>query len=126
MPRPRTPRAVAELTGRTRHDPQRYRAAEPETAELGAAPGHLSPQALAVWQEVTAMAPAGVIRASDAVSLEVLCSLVAEYRASPSEFKTSRIASMLTLLGRFGLSPSDRQKLGVETPRKPENEFDAF
>jgi hypothetical protein len=127
MPMPRTPRALAELKGRTRHDPQRYRGFEPESCEIGPPPQHLTPAVRSVWLEIVGLAPAGVVKAADTLALELLASLVAEFRESPAEFRTSRIACMVGLLGRFGLSPTDRAKLAIEPPKKPSaDDFSEF
>jgi hypothetical protein len=57
--------------------------------------------------------------------METLATLVADFRKDPSEFPTARIQAMLSCMGRLGMSPADRQKLGTEKPKEG-NPFDQF
>ena len=126
MPRHTQPRELAELKGATRHDPQRYKGEIPKNASpLGDIPAHLSPHAKAVWFELDSYALPGVLTASDRLVMETLATLVADFRKAPSEFPTARIQAMLSCMGRLGMSPADRQKLGTEKPKEG-NPFDAF
>lgn len=126
MPRHAQPREVAVLKGANRVHPERYRSEIPKHASpLGEIPAHLSPEAKAVWFELETYSLPGVLTAADRVVMETLAILVADFRKAPSEFPTPRIQAMLSCIGRLGMSPADRQKLGTE--KKPEgNPFDAF
>lgn len=126
MPRHKQPRELAELKGATRHDPQRYRLESPKSEHpIGDAPDWLSAEAQAVWFELQTYALPGVLTGADRMVMAALAELQAEFRKSPSEMPAARIGQMIGLLGRLGMSPADRQKLG--SPKKPEgNEFDQF
>lgn len=126
MPRHIQPREVAELKGADRKNPQRY-TLEPAKSSLplGAIPEHLTEEAKAVWFELETYAAAGVLTGADRIVLATLSELVAEHRADPRKMPANRIGQMVGLLGRLGMSPADRQKLGKpkEKGRDPFSDF---
>lgn len=126
MARHPQPREIAELKGATRVHPERYRKDVPAVEQpLGEAPAHLSATAKAIWFEIEGLAPIKVLKGADRVALEILATLLEEYRAAPSEFSAAKIGHVIGLLARLGMTPADRQKLGTEKP--PEgNPFDEF
>lgn len=126
MARHSQPREVAALKGADKKNPQRYRAEVPKSVlPLGSAPEHLSEMAKAVWFELEAYAPAGVLAGSDRLMLETAAVLVAEFRENTKGFPASKMGHMIGVLARLGMSPSDRQKLGAEKT-KEEDPFSAF
>jgi phage terminase small subunit len=127
MARQKLPIAIARLTGAAAANPQRYRAIPPKAdGELGDPPPHLSPCVAAVWREIAGTAPAGVLAAADRFAVELAANLVAEYRKDSRSFLASRIAQMIGLLARLGLTPVDRQRLAIEPAKSEENPFDSF
>ena len=126
MTRHAQPRELAELKGALRVHPERYRKETPKhQSPLGGIPEHLGEKAKAVWFEIEAYSLPGVLTAADRLTFETLVNLVSEYREDPASFPTARIQAMLACLGRLGMSPADRQKLGVA--KQPEgNKFDDF
>lgn len=126
MARHAQPREVAELKGLVAHNPQRYTKEPPKCDhELGQAPGHLSAAAQAAWFELATYAPRGVLTGGERLLLEVTANLIAEYREDPRAFAAAKIGHLIGSLARLGMSPADRQKLGMEKP--PErNEFEDF
>lgn len=126
MARHSQPREVAALKGADKKNPQRYRTEAPKSVlPLGSAPDHLSEMAKAVWFELEAYAPAGVLAGSDRLMLETAAVLVAEFRENTKDFPASKMGHMIGVLARLGMSPSDRQKLGAEKT-KEEDPFSAF
>src|SRR5690606_19018264 len=117
MSRHAQPRELAELKGATRKHPERYRKEPPAVEQpLGTAPAHLTEAAKAVWFEIEAYAPKGVLKGADRATLEVPSNLLAEYRESPKEFAIGKYTHLIGCLARLGMSPADRQKLGAEKP----------
>ena len=55
-----------------------------------------------------------VIKATDRMPLEVLTCLMCEFRQGPTLFTASRIAQLMALFGRFGLTPADREKMSMQ------------
>lgn len=126
MARHAQPREVAELKGATRKNPQRYRKTPPACEQpLGTAPDHMGEHAKACWFEIETYAPSGVLRGADRLLLEIASELLAEFRADPEAFPAARLGHLVGCLARLGMSPADRQKLGVEKA-KEENPFAAF
>ena len=126
MPRHTQPREVAELKGATRKHPERYRKTPPAVdLPLGNAPDYFTAAQKAVWFELETYAPRGVLTGADRVAMELLSVLLQEFRTNPIEIRVAKIGQMVSCLGRLGMTPADRQKLGTEKP-KEENPFDAF
>ena len=120
------PRELAELKGATKHDPQRYRKTPPKSEfAIGNPPAHLCSDAKAAWFELQNYAIPGVLTAAERPLLEIASNLVAEYRMDILSFPTNRLSALIGCLARLGMSPADRQRLGVEKPPE-KNEFDEF
>lgn len=126
MARHKQPAEVAKFKGADRKNPQRYRdeAAKGE-GEVGDAPIHLQGPARLAWKELCAQSLKGVLTGSDRIILEVTANLLAEYRANPTEFAVGKYTHLIGNLARLGLTPSDRQKFGLEKP-KERDEFEDF
>lgn len=123
--RHRQPRELAEAKGATRRNPQRYRAQPPAVGQpLGIAPAHLSDAAKKCWFELESLAPRGVLTGSDRIALEVVSNLLAQFRDAPRDFPSSKITHLIGCLARLGMTPADRQKIGVETPEDDDDSFD--
>ena len=128
MSRTRQPDELAFLKGADKKHPERYRAETPKSARpLGGAPEHLGrnldPDPAACWFELESYCIPGVLTGADRIALEVLSNLLAEYRSDPVKFPSTKLNQLNTMLGRFGMTPSDRTKLGVEKPERV-NAFD--
>jgi phage terminase small subunit len=120
-------RELAELKGATRKHPERYRKQPPKVEQpLGNAPVHLTDAAKAVWFEIETYAPTGILKGADRIALEMLANLLAEYRNAPTEFAVGKYTHLIGCLARLGMTPADRQKLGVEKPDEEGNEFAEF
>jgi len=120
-------RELAELKGATRKHPERYRKQPPAVEQpLGTAPAHLTDAAKAAWFEVETYAPKGILKGADRIALEMLANLLSEYRNAPTEFAVGKYTHLIGCLARLGMTPADRQKLGVEKPEDEGNEFDEF
>lgn len=126
MPRHTQPREVAELKGQTRVHPERYAKHVPKAAfALGQPPEYMSGEAKAVWFELETYALQGVLTCAERPLFEVVSNLLADFRRGPDEFPTARIGHLISALGRLGMSPADRQKLGT-SKSADENPFDSF
>lgn len=120
------PREVAELKGADKRNPQRYRKEPAKSAyELGQPPDYMAADAKAVWFELETYTASGVLTGGDRLVLEVTATLVAEFRRDPTEFSAAKIGHLIGCLARLGLTPADRQRIGVEKP-KDENPFNEF
>lgn len=94
---------------------------EPQpNALLGDPPAHLTPEQGNAWHEIVRLCPAGVLTNADRVTVEILACLLVEARTNPL-FSVRRLALLLTLLGKCGLTPADRAKIDLpeSTKRNP-------
>lgn len=121
------PREIAELKGSDKKNPQRYRNIVPkQEMPLGNAPDYLASDAQKVWFELEAYALPGVLTGAERVLFEITSNLIAEYRRDPIEFQVGKYGHLITCLGKLGMSPADRQKLGVSKAKEEDNEFSGF
>lgn len=126
MARHAQPIELAKLKSSDKKNPQRYRKEAPVSEQaLGLAPKHLSKSAQAVWFELETYALKGVLTGADRMIMEITCVLVAQFRRTPQAMPSARMGHMIGCLARLGLSPADRQKLGVEKPSEG-NPFEEF
>lgn len=120
-------RELAELKGATRKNPQRYRK-QPAKSELplGEPPEYFKGEELRAWMELEAYAAAGVLTAGERPVLELTCRLMAEMRTDYKTMPSSRITALISCLARLGLTPADRQKVGIDNGKPEEDEFASF
>lgn len=126
MARPRTPTNVLDARGAFRKNPDRARIDPPTAGKLRPPPKgeHFTPQHRQIWKEIVKAAPKDVVTESDRFALEICCMLLHEYRTRPLEFPAAKLVRLETLLGKFGMTPSDRAKVaGGGKKKQPGNPF---
>tara|TARA_R100000541_G_scaffold243_2_gene915 strand:- start:572 stop:952 length:381 start_codon:yes stop_codon:yes gene_type:complete len=106
-----------------RHD--QYVSEDPAKGGFPPCPEHLTGAAAIKWLELEAQ-DIGVIRAIDAGSLEVYCTLWGEFIADPTGIPTSRIQTMNGLAARLYLDPASRAKMPAQEAAKPKNPWSEF
>lgn len=127
MPKPRTPTNVLALKGSFKKDPQRARPAEPEpTASLGSAPKHFDDEHKKTWNELKRIYKLSAPGNSDRLALEALTCLTVQFRNEPAEFSGAKYTRMISLIGLFGGTPSDRSKVSVVKKKPLNNDFSDF
>jgi phage terminase small subunit len=123
MPRNRLTLKQAELSGSLRHDKKRFKDRMNEPAangELGEPPERFDHELAAIWHQMAADAPVGVLTAADRTLLEVLCVLLQKFRAD--KHTNIELGHLIGCLGRLGLTPTDRTKIGVSTKKQEEQQ----
>lgn len=123
MARPRKPTNVLELTGAFKKNPQRKREDAEAVGALTDAPPHLGGAVLHAWNEIARYAPRDVLTDSDRLSLELAANLLAQFRADPVEFPAAKLVRLEALLGKFGMTPADRSKVGGKKEAPKGNPF---
>jgi len=125
MPKPRKPMALRELHGTANRNKYRTNQNEPVVERgIGEPSEHLNKQEKAIWDEVVSQMYAGVLGSADRLALEMICRLVHEMRTN-LDMKATKLNLLVSLLGRFGMTPSDRAKIVV--PKKTgNNPFENF
>jgi len=118
MARPRTPTNVLKMKGAFDKNPLRERE-DPDTDKLKGCPLHLSATQREIWKEITKAAPRNVITEADRFALEICCALLDQFRIDPVEFTAAKLVRLEALLGKFGMTPSDRAKVAGPAKKKP-------
>lgn len=104
----------ARLTGADKKNPNRYKTVDPIVDfNIGQPPKYMSPDEKAAWKEIIDSIPEGAAAKSDRIMIEVASCLLAQMRSKGSEFASSRQNTLISCLSKFGLTPVDRQKLGI-------------
>lgn len=128
-PRPgrRTPTAVLEARGAFQEHPSRRKEREGEpvvTAPLGDPPGHMGKAERECWLEIERTAPPGVLTGADRFLVEMLATLMVEFRAKRVAMPAAQLAKMMDAMGRIGMTPSDRSVIKVAPQKKPPSRLD--
>lgn len=123
MARPRKPTNVLELKGAFKKNPQRARKDAETVGPLSEPPAHLGGAALHAWNEIAQHAPLDVLTDSDRIALEVAANLLAQFREDPVDFPATKLVRLEALLGKFGMTPADRAKVGSKPERPKGNPF---
>jgi phage terminase small subunit len=106
--------------GSLKHNSGRYAGREnaPQpTKEIGPAPKWFSKELKAIWREMVAAIPPGVVGNSDRILLEITCQLTNTMRIGIAT--SQEMAQLTSCLGKLGLTPSDRQKMAGPPSMKP-------
>ena len=114
MPAPRKPSNILELTGAFKRNPQRRRKPlkAPE-GPFGDPPDGFDELQCQAWLEILDLAPPEVLKRSDRVQVELLASLMAEFRAARYAFPASKIGHLRLMLGSLGMTPASREGFGL-------------
>lgn len=115
MSRPRIPSEVLDVRGSFLVHPAREEARRHEPTSncpLGEPPARLSAEIQAIWHEISADLLPGVGKKSDRLAFEVLCRLVNKLRLGT--IRITELNAMVSLCGRFAMTPSDRSKVAVD------------
>lgn len=112
MPRPRTPKAVADLTGAASKNPQRFESrADPQSADLGAPPEWMTCEhELAAWEGFKRELP--WLKESDRTIVEIAARLRGRMHKDPY-MGVNALAQLRLCLQTMGATPADRSKVGA-------------
>lgn len=136
--RPRTSRAVLEMTGATRKNPGRYidRGEEPATkGPIGDPPEEFTrssssgPQLIALWNKLVAEAPIGLLTFSDREYLAKVCRVGVEAERTGSKGYLRALEVYGRMLKGLGMTPEGRAIRGIgakATPKTTSNPLDDF
>jgi hypothetical protein len=87
---------------------------------LGPAPSHLKAQQKQVWDELSSIVPIGAVEASDRWAFELLVCLMAKFRRGAA--KAGEVNQISSQLARFGMTPSDRDRVNRNVPPSPKSD----
>lgn len=126
MGAPRKPTALKQIEGTDKRNKTRMNPDEP-TPSRGIGPSHdsLNEYEQEIWDEVVGISYRGVLGEADRIALEMMCRLIAEMRLDFAEMTAAKITQLSQLLGRFGMTPSDRTKIVIPKEQNT-NPFDGM
>ena len=111
MPRPRTPRALAALTGADTQHPARYASrAEPKGEPLGGVPAGLTPGQRAAWRQLAGELP--WLTRSDRAMLGLAARLADKVDNDPA-CPLAAFTQLRLCLMSLGATPVDRSKVNA-------------
>lgn len=122
MSRPRKPTETLNQQGAFLKNPQRTRS-DPKTAgPLGAPPKSLPAEAHAIWAELAAEAPLGVLTCADRAMFANLVWLqyqLRQHMAGGGGWKGWQQSALNWLYSHCGMTPSDRSKVNAVSEDGP-------
>ena len=133
MANPPKPQALRELHGTAKDHPGRQNQNQPKvTRGIGPAPEHFTELQSDIWDYLVSVMFAGVLSISDRPTMEMMAVLF--YRFRHGDYEENSVCPALngvelsrldSLMGRYGMTPSDRTKIVVPKQEK-ENVFKGF
>ena len=117
MPRPRTPREKARITGADRNHPSRFaRRSAPQTVPLGEPLDWMKGEQRAAWDLIRREVP--WLMESDRALVEIAASIRARVMAG-EEVGVSALNQLRMCMAQMGATPADRSKVAVpDEPRE--------
>jgi phage terminase small subunit len=109
----RTATVLKEARGAYEKHPERRPVNEPQAGGVGPAPEWLEDDERAIWDETVSNCAAGVFQSGDRAVLTYFCRLEAESRRDWSKFSARKLGVLLSIAGRFGMTPADRARVSV-------------
>jgi hypothetical protein len=113
--------AVLEAKGSFKKNPQLKRVDPKTTDEIGEPPAYFSETEAAVWHELIATSPKGVLKNSDRTALEIASTLLTDYRKDRESFNTARLNTLQKALASLGRTPVDRGRIAAPEPEMDED-----
>lgn len=114
---------MLDARGAFKKHPERARTDAQTAGPLGKPPSHIAGEVLKAWKEIEKSAPLQVLTESDRLALEVAANLLAQFRLDPVEFPAAKLVRLEALLGKFGMTPADRAKVGGKKEAPKGNAF---
>ena len=133
MGAPKKPKALRELHGTINRNKHRDNLDAPEPkAGIGQAPDHFNELQSDIWDYLVSTMPPGVLGDSDRPSFELMSMLFYRFRhgefhkdAAVPHLNGAEVSRLDSLMGRYGMTPSDRQKIIVPKEKK-KNPFESI
>lgn len=121
MPRSRTPKAKAEITGTANRNPARFAGRnDPSSSPLGEPSTHLEGHAREAWLSFVAELPWLV--ESDRSLLEIAAELRGKLRADPVA-GVNLLQTYSAVLSKLGATPADRSRITMPNDEDERDEF---
>jgi hypothetical protein len=116
---------MLDLSGAFDKDPQRRRRDVEGKGDFDPGPpAHLPENCFHAWTAVVSMIPANVLTGSDRLGVEIAARLLNAWWLTPADLDT--LKELRQWMGKFGLSPADRAKIGAAGKSSSDNPFAKF
>ena len=93
---------------------------------IGEAPDYFNDIERSLWDELVSQAHHNTLGINDRVAFELLVRLMYEMRYAFEGMSSAKLSQLTNMLGRFGLTPADRQRVVSGKPSKKDNPFGKF
>ena len=127
MGRPRTPTNVLDARGAFETHPDRRKAREGEAVgdgEIGNAPRTLSKAGKKAWRYLVGQCPKGVLTSADRAAMELVAGAYAQLWDEDKPITIPHRNTVLAMMGKFGLTPTDRAGLKTDKPPVDDDDFE--
>ena len=114
--------AVLEAKGSFKKNPQLKREDAKTSDEIGQPPIYFGETEAAIWNELIATSPKGVLKNSDRTTLEIATTLLNDFRQDRASFNTSRLNALQKALASLGRTPVDRGRIAAPEPENDPND----
>jgi hypothetical protein len=123
MPTPRKSAKLLTIGGAYEANPKRSRRDIEAKGDIGRWAAAPRTDPAAVWAELVAQAPPGLLTSADRAAMEVAVRLVVELRTDPNKFSAARGSLLISLLGKLGCLPAARVSMALPPPKHPGSDF---
>ena len=107
---PAKPLALKVLQGTDRKD--RINPDQPTPIRpIGICPRDFQADERKAYKQIVKQCHEGVLSDADSIAVEIAAALLAEFRRDRRSFPANKLGRLEALLSRFGMTPSDRQKV---------------
>jgi len=109
---------VKDARGCYLKNPQRRNPNEPiAKGDIGNPPTSMSKEEKKTWKRIVKETAPGVLQSSDRLLFELLVTLATRLRLK-EPMKVGELQQLISLGARFGMSPTDRQKISADKPKE--------
>lgn len=85
-------------------------------APLGSCPKSFTADQRRAWKDITSQCGEGVLTQADTIAVELAAGLLARHRQAP--LTSADLHQLTSLLGKFGMTPSERSKVSGKKSEK--------
>jgi hypothetical protein len=125
MPRPRKSAKLLAIAGAFAKNPKRAR----KDVEAAGAIGpwvERSTDPAAIWAELVAECPAGILTAADRKGMEYAVRLMVDLRSDSAAFSASKGSLLVSILAKLGCFPASRLQMSMPDSKEKDDPGEKF
>ena len=123
----KVPTNVLDARGAFENHPERRRAREGEVVpegKIGGVPNTLSKDGKKAWKYLVGQCPKGVLTSADRAAMELVAGAYAQLWDEDKPITIPHRNTVLAMMGKFGLTPTDRAGLKTDKPPVDDDDFE--